>query len=208
MAENQKKKFYMDKQHASKKPVFNAGELASQIVDNINQYAIFDVKVGQLIESPIREFITSCFILESKDLTDDQIRTQVDVMATAFIQQIEIIVNEHHYIRNNFDEIIEMADKIETLLFDTNSIYAIYDTDFNYRRMRFTQAYGICFALNRKLQHMANFIAKKKMNTEKYTRISNDVISLSKKIKGLIASDDKKRKRLNKKYFNQQQGNL
>lgn len=202
MANNQnQKKFWMSKQHEKKKQTFTTGELSSKIVDDVEQYAIFDVKIERLISVPIREFVTSCLILRSKDLTDEQIQAQVDILTTSFIQEIEIIINEYHYIRTNFDSIIQQAKDIEHLLYEGNSVYAVYDVDFLFRRQRFTEARSKCFSLNRDLLHMANFIAKKNVNTEKYTAISNELITLSEKIRGLIVSDDKKRKKLNKKYL-------
>lgn len=209
MSKSKDGKNWMDRQHEKQKTVFDTGELASHITDEIAKYMMDDLKLDNLLREPMTNAIISVYKVfkaekennkSESELPENRVVENLTTISNSVAQQINDILNTYHFMRNEFDALLNEAQEIEGLIFQANSIYAIYLNDYAQRRHLLILARAKCQGLIRRLTHVGNYIAKKKKNTDKYMNTSNDVISLSNMIKGMIISDDKKRKKHFKEY--------
>lgn len=101
--------------------------------------------------------------------------------------------------RERMKNILDIAETIESLVNDANSIYALYGIDYQERRIRFMRARGLCFQLQTRLRHIVNYVHKD-TNVQKYISLNSEIDVISNKIKNIMVSDDKKRKTKEKPY--------
>ena len=101
--------------------------------------------------------------------------------------------------RKRMHDILKLSEKIECLVVDANSIYAIYNIDFEERRGKWLLARGYCFQLTVMFTHITEYVYKD-INVQKYIDIENDVKRLAGKIKNIMIKDDKRRKENIKEY--------
>ena len=106
---------------------------------------------------------------------------------------------QRDYLLHRFEKMTDMAERIELYVRDANSIYALYACDYEYRRKVWLAARGCCFRLRCMLDHMTELVVSG-TNIQKYVDISADVDNLSERIKGVIISDDRRRKEKCKDY--------
>ena len=101
--------------------------------------------------------------------------------------------------RKRMHDILKLSEKIECLVVDANSIYAIYNIDFEERRRKWLLARGYCFQLTVMLTHITEYVYKD-INVQKYIDIENDIKRLAGKIKNIMIKDDKRGKENIKEY--------
>lgn len=118
-----------------------------------------------------------------------------DSTITTDMNDVQIVL-----MRKRMISLIELAEEIECQVIDANSIYAIYNLDFQARRKLFISARGKCFKLTAKLRHVVNYVYQS-VNVQKYLDLEQDIEHLANMIKNLLAKDDKKRKTQAKEYI-------
>ena len=111
----------------------------------------------------------------------------------------ELDANEKFIQRQRMSRVLETAERIECLIKDANSIFAIYDSDYEERRRRWIAARGYCIRLSVILTHMGEYFAPR-TNIQKYVDCEVTVKTLAGKIKNMMISDDKRRKIQVKEY--------
>ena len=60
--------------------------------------------------------------------------------------------------RRRMQDILRLSEKIECTVVDANSIYAIYNIDFEERRRKWLLARGYCFQLTVMLTHITEYV--------------------------------------------------
>lgn len=124
-----------------------------------------------------------------------------DMDIALVIEGQETPVRKNYIVRRCYS-MLDNAEKVELLTRDANSIFAVYGCDYENRRMKWTDAKGICFQLQAQLNHMSG-IAAPKTNIQKYVDLAVAYKKLAERIKNNIASDDKKKKKYCKEYIGQ-----
>lgn len=104
-------------------------------------------------------------------------------------------LNEYQILnqRRRMQNILRLAEQIECLSVDANSIYAVRQVDFDERRRKWLQAKGYCFQLTVMLTHLTNYCARN-TNIQKYLNLQSDIKTLTTKIKNVMIKDEKLRK--------------
>lgn len=103
------------------------------------------------------------------------------------------------YVIQRMYRMLDIAEDIELLVYDANSCYALYDTDYKYRRDRWLESKGLCYKLIRQLTHLSSIMVKG-ANIHKYVSLSKEYEKLANKIKNVMCSDDERKKKHGKKY--------
>lgn len=101
--------------------------------------------------------------------------------------------------RRRMQDILRISEKIECTVIDANSIYAIYNIDFDERREKWLRSRGYCFQLTVMITHLAEYVCTD-VNIQKYINIESDIKILAGKIKNIMIKDDKRRKEKIKEY--------
>lgn len=121
-----------------------------------------------------------------------------DMMIT-FNDSVQGNISKNYVIKKTY-KILELAEDIELIVKDANSIYALYSIDYERRRQLWLESRGKCFRLIQQISHISSIMVNG-INIEKYVRLTDDIYKLSNKIKNIMVSDDKKKKDLCKTYF-------
>jgi len=116
----------------------------------------------------------------------------------AFPDENQEKINKNYVIKR-FYSILDNAEQLELTTFDANSVYAIYNIDYKFRRQKWITARTLCFDLVHQLNHIASILIKGS-NLQKYVDLSARLNILSDRIKNVMASDDIKRKKYVKEY--------
>ncbi len=104
------------------------------------------------------------------------------------------------FVYDKMSSILCKAEIITATVKDANSVQAIYAIDYINRRDKWLNAKGLCYQITVLLKNVS-LILKEGVNLEKYCRISYAYEKkLAPKIKGVMVSDDKRRKKQCKKY--------
>ena len=147
--------------------------------DKSHEYKETNFDTGDLAHKVVN--ILTDWVLHDSTITTDMNDVQITLM------------------RERMISIIELAEEIECQVIDANSIYAVYDIDFQLRRKLLISARGKCFRLTTKLRHVVNYVHQS-TNIQKYLDIEKDVEHLANMIKNIMIKDDKRRKTQSKKY--------
>ena len=101
-------------------------------------------------------------------------------------EQVELIIERTK-------KIFEIAEEIECLVIEANSIYAVYNCDYVERRNLFRKARGYCFHITVRLRHIVDYVYKD-INIDKYLQLEDQISHLANMIKNIMVKDDKRRK--------------
>ena len=119
---------------------------------------------------------------------------------TVMFDDVQQTALARNYVVKKFYNILDNADKLQNTAQDANSVYAVYDVDFEYRREKWLEARGLCFQIYAQLDHVST-ITIKGTNLQKYIDLSNDCKYIAEKIKNVMIADDQKKKKYGKKYL-------
>lgn len=116
----------------------------------------------------------------------------VDTLTEWVIRDFTIVQGMNQYQidvqRRRTHKLLDIAEQIECLTKDANSIYMTKEIDYIERRQKWLRARGYCFQLTAMLSHVINYV-EKGTNIQKYLNIQSDVKEIGSKIKNMMISD-------------------
>lgn len=114
-------------------------------------------------------------------------------LSVAFEDELQGRISKN-YVIHRMNTILDIAEQIELNVKDANSIYGLYDIDWEERRRKWLISRGLCYQMIAQLKHIST-ITLKGTNLDKYVRLSNNADVIANKIKNVMIADDKKRKK-------------
>ena len=120
-------------------------------------------------------------------------------MLEVFDDDVQGHISKNYVVKRVY-EMLDNAERIELVVKDANSIYALYGVDYKRRRELWLEARGLCFRLIQQITHISSIMVKG-TNIQKYVSLVDNIYKLARKIKNVIVSDDEKKKEHCREYL-------